>query len=231
MRLTLANWSIIFLLIFIALPVQADDLLYKEYKSPIYEAQLFELRLKEVLPPDAAEYINDFRSCQHWGGEDAYDEKRAKQISEGIESSCTGLESKRKSIRTKYPSGTREFVIIQSIVKEIESGKSFPSFIFDDPQRKSVVLNQYYEALAQSVIREVSKQMPNYTASAERVKMAADKASKNMIEDAKMDKFMLSVQQKYLNEVMKNADRLHPITLNKIKLIQPQLTEALSPSN
>lgn len=225
MKLTLTNWSTLFLLISIALQALAEDLPYMEYKKPIFDAELFQLRLKEVLPPDAAEYINNFRSCQHWGGEEPYDDERANQISEAIKSSCTGLDDKEKLIKAKYPAGSKESVTIQSIIKEIKSGEMSPSFIFDDPLRKSAALNQYYESWAQWNIRGTTEQIKEYLATVERIKGVSGRAPKNLIGKAETERTMLNDQQKILDKVMRNADRLHPITLEEIKRIQSQFTK------
>ena len=83
--------------------------------------------------------------------------------------------------------------------------------------KKSAVLNKYYEAHAQSVVRSVNQQLPKY-------KMLLDN---KLIEDLKMAKFMLGVQQKYLTDIMRNIDRLHPITHEQIKMIESKLVHSL----
>jgi hypothetical protein len=211
-----------------ALPSLADDLPYKEYKQPIFLGELFNLRLKEALPPDAAEYVDRYRNCRHWRGEDAYNKERGGQIRNGIEGNCTGLEDREKSIHAKYQNGTRESEVINSIIKEIEAGVSIPSFVLHDPLRKSVILNEYYEAHAQYVIRSVNQQIQKYEAIVEKLRNEKDRAQDGATNDLKMAKYMLEVQKNYLDDVMKNIDRLHPITREQIKRLEPKLSQVLA---
>jgi predicted transcriptional regulator len=210
--------------------VYADTLPYREYPTPIYDGELFELRLKEVLPEDASTYIDDFRSCQHWSGEDAYNDERAQQISDGINSSCPGLADKKAVLFSKYPAKSQTSELIRSIIKEIESGEDFPSFVFNDPQRKSKVLDQYYEASAQSIIREIANQIPSYSATLASIRVANNKPSSELISKEEMGRYMLNVQRGYLIKALNNSDRLHPITLEKLKRAQLQLSDVLPAS-
>lgn len=124
MKLTVINLKQFSLLIFLSLPAMADDQPYTEYKTPIYHGEVFKLRLYEVLPRDAAVYVDRARTCQHWSGEPAYDDERAAKIKRNVEASCTGLEGRKKSINEKYKSGSNESELITSIVGEIESGET-----------------------------------------------------------------------------------------------------------
>lgn len=231
MRIDRSAWLALPFCILLSHPAPADERPYIEYQTPIYYAELFELRLREVLPEDAAAYVDAFRSCRHWEGEDAYNDERAKQINEGIESSCTGLENKKQALISKYPIGSQESETLQTIIKQVETDTSFPSFVLDDPHRTSAVLNRYYEAQAQSIVREVNTQLPSYLAATKNIKQSSSPASIKLHDEVEMKKYMLDVQQRYLTEVMKNADRLHPSTLEKIKQIQPELNRALSISH
>ena len=230
MRLIYINLLLLFLIISLTFPSRADDRPYKEYKTPITRSELFRLRLDEVLPPDAAKYIVDYRSCRHWRGEPVYSKERGEQIRRGIEESCPGLKDKRKSLHNKYIKGTREAEVINSIVREIEVGKSFPSFIREDPLRKSIVLNKYYEAHAQFVIRSVKQQLPEYQAILERLRNENEtvEVTDLTIKELKIAKFKLEVQQRYLADIMKNIDRLHPITREQIERLEPKLLQALA---
>lgn len=228
MKSTCVKLYLIILPMFMALPSLADDLPYKEYKQPIFLGELFNLRLNEVLPPDAAEYVDLYRNCRHWSGEDAYNKERGAQIRKGVEGNCTGLGNRGKSIHAKYQNGTRESEVINSIIKEIEAGVSIPSFVLHDPLRKSVILNEYYEAHAQYVVRSVNQQMPKYEAIAEKLRNETVKAQEGTANDLKMAKYMLEVQKNYMIDVLKNIDRLHPITREQIKRLEPKLSQVLA---
>ena len=228
MKSTCVKLYLIILPMFTALPSLADDLPYKEYKQPIFLGELFNHRLNEALPPDAAEYVDLYRNCRHWSGEDAYNKERGEQIRKGIEGNCAGLENREKSIHAKYQNGTRESEVINSIIKEIEAGVSIPSFVLHDPLRKSVILNEYYEAHAQYVVRSVNQQIPKYEAIAEKLRNETVKAQEGTTNDLKMAKYMLEVQKNYMIDVMKNIDRLHPITREQIKRLEPKLSQVLA---
>ncbi len=228
MKSTCVKLCLTILPMLMTLPSLADDQPYKEYKQPIFLGELFNLRLKEVLPSDAGEYIDLYRNCRHWRGEDAYNKERGEQIRKGIEGNCTGLDDKNRSIHDKYQNGTRESKIINSIIKEIEAGVSLPSFISHDPLRKSAILNEYYEAHAQYVARSVNQQIPKYEAIAEKLRNESVKVQEGTTKDLKMAKYMLGVQKNYLNDIMKNIDRLHPITREQIKQLEPKLSQVLA---
>ena len=205
----------------------AADRPYKKYEHSIYDGELIELRLNEVLPSDAAKYVHDYRYCRHWQGEDAYDKERSETIKRGINESCSELDEKKKYIERKYPEGSTEARIIHSIIKEIDAGESFPSFVWNDPERESRVLNEYYEAKAQSVIRELGTQIPKYEAAFKKLK--DNKSTDNKELETRI--WRLKVQQKYLKDVIGNIDRLHPLTRGKIKTSEKQLDRALSLTN
>jgi hypothetical protein len=221
---------LILLLISLAHSSLAEDRPYKEYKNPIFFGELFGLRLNEVLPPDAAEYVALFRTCQHWRGEPVYSEERSKEISSGIQKSCVGLEERWASIRDRYKEESRESEVIVSIVREIEAGEQLPSFVLNDPLRKSVVLNEYYEALAQFVIRSLAKQMSEYQTIVEKLGHETAGAPGTSSEQEKA-KFKLEVQRRYVVEIMKNIDRLHPTTRERIKRLDPRLSQMLAASS
>jgi len=214
----------------LALAAPAKDRPYIEYKNEIYLGELFELRLNEVLPPDAAQYVDRFRECGHWGGEEAHDADRAKQIASGIERSCDGLTERKRALDDRYPSGTKEYALVASIIKEIEAGKDMPSFVFSDPEKKSAVLDRYYEAHAQSVIRQVARQVPEHEAAVAAVRQARreNKPLDAALQKARMTQFMLGVQQRYWDDVMNNVERLHPKTRDQIKAVGPALKRALA---
>lgn len=228
MKSTSLELYLILLPMFMAFPFLADGLPYKEYKQPIFLGELFDLRLNEVLPPDAAEFVDLYSTCRHWAGEEAHDTERGEQIRKGLEENCTGLDNREKSIHAKYQDGTRESEVINSIIKEIEAGESFPSFVLHDPLRQSVILDEYYEAHAQFVVRSLNQQMPEYEAIAAKRRNETAKAQEGSPSDLEMAKYMLEVQKKYMTDVMKNIDRLHPITREQIKRLEPKLSQMLA---
>jgi hypothetical protein len=101
--------------------------------------------------------------------------------------------------------------------------------MLNDPLRKSVVLNEYYEALAQFVIRSLAKQMSEYQAIVEKLGHETAGAPGTSSEQ-EMAKFKLEVQRRYVVEIMKNIDRLHPTTRERIKRLDPRLSQMLAAS-
>jgi hypothetical protein len=221
--------------VFFALLAYSEDRPYKKYDNPIYPGNLVELRLKEALPPDAADYVSRYRQCIHWRGEDAYDAARAKDIQKGIEKSCSDLEERKEVIGRKYPHGSKESRLIQSILEEVEKGESTPSFIWNDPEGKSKVLDEYFEAQAQYVVHELEKQIPEYEAAVSAFKKHGSSRQKDESEERRLKEkldmiiFRLNVQKKYLAEVIKNSRRLHPLTRKEIANSEIKLKSTLTP--
>src|SRR5215471_14536959 len=64
----------------------------KKYDRAIDLVQLEEMRLKELLPADAVEYVNAASDCAHWAGEEPYDKKRAREIASKSKQDCSKVE-------------------------------------------------------------------------------------------------------------------------------------------
>lgn len=59
--------------------------------------------LKKGVPKDVASFIDRTFECNHWGGEEPYDAKRAKQIERAVKRlRCDGLPRDEKKLRKKY---------------------------------------------------------------------------------------------------------------------------------
>jgi archaellum component FlaC len=213
--------------------VFGSDPAYKKYDKPIFVHDLFQMRLIEVLPIDAVDYVDKYRDCQHWRGEDAYDEQRSKDIDRGIKESCDGLEKKRQMIESKYTQGSKEAHTINSIIKEIDEGESLPSFMWNDPKRKSKVLNEYFEATSQNIIRTLQSLIPRYKAAVTKVQKFRASDTKDINKEDRLEKeinsvkYLLHVQEKYVTEVLGNIDRLHPITRDQIVSAEKELRTVL----
>jgi hypothetical protein len=187
---------------------------------------LLEARLKEVLPLDAAGYVSNYRICRHWQGEPAYDEERARQIKKGIEENCRELEKTRIEIEKKYPAASKEQHVISSILKEVNTGNSIPSFVFNDPERKSKALVAYYREKVQSIANALTEQVPRHERA---IKYAREKkAPPNASESLETTGYLLNVQQRYLQDVTQNMDRLDKKSISILKQCQEKLTAALN---
>jgi hypothetical protein len=175
------------------------------YEKQIELGEIIEPRLREILPPDAATYAENYQYCLHWSGEEAYDEARGEEIARGIEESCTGLEAARDSLRLRYPSGSTVDSALRRVIAQIDSNSY--DYVWDDPHYKSIVLNRYYEAWGQHTPRRIDELIAQRHALSD----TASEASRQMV------KFMSTVETRYLTEIMGNIGRLHPETAKEVR--------------
>jgi len=60
-------------------------------------------RIKAGLPADVGKVIDRMTGCNHWAGEEAYDEDRKQQIHKAVdELRCKDLESDKTKLLKKY---------------------------------------------------------------------------------------------------------------------------------
>ena len=173
----------------------------KKYDQAIDLVHLEEMRLKELLPADAVEYVNAASDCAHWSGEEPYDKKRAREIVSKSKQDCSKAETLKKQIETKYPAGSNISAQLSLIMKDIEEGND--DFVWNDPERRSGALSEYYESNAQTIIAAVDSLV------------------------LQNDKERLQIQQENIEPIMKNLDRLSPDTQEKIKGAAEKLKAAL----
>lgn len=58
---------------------------------------------RKDLPSDVRDLLSRMQECEHWAGEEAYDEERKMQIAAGIDKArCADLESDKKKALQKY---------------------------------------------------------------------------------------------------------------------------------
>src|SRR5215475_13884930 len=74
----------------------------KKYDEAIDPGQLWEMRLKELLPADAVEYVEVASDCAHWSGEEPYDKDREREIARNSKQYCSKAERLKKQIEAKY---------------------------------------------------------------------------------------------------------------------------------
>ena len=86
-------------------------------------------------------------------------------------------------------------------MKDIEEAND--AFVWNDPERKSSALSEYYESNAQIIIAAVDRLV------------------------LQNDKGRLQIQQENIEPIMKNLDRLSPDTQEKIKRAAEKLKAAL----
>ncbi len=55
-----------------------------------------------VLPRDVVAFKERRDLCDHFRGEDAYDEERGKFLAEGMKKSCTGTDKELAALKSKY---------------------------------------------------------------------------------------------------------------------------------
>lgn len=64
-------------------------------------------RLERSTPREAVDFIQRWAGCAHWGGEEAYDADRARQIRRAVrELRCDRLDRDEAALRRKYAGRT-----------------------------------------------------------------------------------------------------------------------------
>ena len=59
--------------------------------------------LREGMPPDVSEFIRRAVICNHWAGEEPYDDDRRDQINSAVKSmGCLELDADQKALRSQY---------------------------------------------------------------------------------------------------------------------------------
>jgi hypothetical protein len=162
--------------------------------------------MKEFFPKDIAQFLDKHRVCVHWSGEVGapMDAERAKRLEQDTKG-CDQLPSTRKQLETKYASNPI-LSDMRTTIEEIDAGESLKySFIWKDPQKKSRVLNKFVNAQAEGVLKNVTTLMKDYDA-----ELRKDVPQLGFLP------FMLFVQWGYLQEVLREEDRLKPETRSKI---------------
>ena len=61
--------------------------------------------LREGMPPDVSEFIRRAVICNHWAGEEPYDDDRREQINRAVKRmGCLELDADQKALRSRYAS-------------------------------------------------------------------------------------------------------------------------------
>jgi hypothetical protein len=55
-----------------------------------------------AAPRDVTAFVEQFTSCEHFSGEEAYDVQRARFIKSQIQATCLGLAPKLRALKRKY---------------------------------------------------------------------------------------------------------------------------------
>lgn len=59
--------------------------------------------LREGMPPDVSEFIRRAVICNHWAGEEPYDDDRREQINRAVKRmGCLELDADQKALRSQY---------------------------------------------------------------------------------------------------------------------------------
>jgi|LauGreDrversion4_2_1035121.scaffolds.fasta_scaffold850086_2 hypothetical protein len=59
--------------------------------------------LREGMPSDVSEFIRRAVTCNHWAGEEPYDDDRREQINRAVKNlGCLELDSDQKALRSRY---------------------------------------------------------------------------------------------------------------------------------
>jgi hypothetical protein len=72
------------------------------------------------VPADVAAFRERRDECDHFRGEDPYDEERAAFLSEALERTCTGTDAELKALRARYAGDPRVFAMLAEYEDEAE---------------------------------------------------------------------------------------------------------------
>jgi len=76
--------------------------------------------LEREAPADAVAFLERHANCQHWGGEEPYDDERAAQIRAAVdELKCEALEADEAALRSRYDSRPMILAMIDRGKEEI----------------------------------------------------------------------------------------------------------------
>jgi hypothetical protein len=75
-----------------------------------------------TLPADVVTFQQRRDLCEHFRGEDAYDEERGKFIAEGAKKACTGTDKELALLKTKYSNNEAVLKILTDYEVKIERG-------------------------------------------------------------------------------------------------------------
>lgn len=194
------------IMLFASTTAFAGEKPFVEYK-PMGWNEFYSARLKEYFPSEISDFIVKYSNCNHWRGEEAYNTERALQIKNGINENCPDIKPIEAALAEKYK-GAPKLIELNSLKDEINTKIVYDySFIWNDPKKESVAISKYIEAEAQNVLRTVPLQMKEYD---------VIKKTGGDTENIGGIAYRLKGQTKYLQKVLKEKERLHPITLRKI---------------
>ena len=93
--------------------VQTMIQIAQELKSTVDSVLTSDNRTRDSLPTSVQEYISRKRECNHWGGEDAYDDDRKSQIEKAFtELKCHEIDNEKSALIHKHNNNT---IIIAAI--------------------------------------------------------------------------------------------------------------------
>lgn len=69
---------------------------------PLTEAQLEIYPDARGMPADVQRFIVGWQDCQHWLGEEGWDEERRRQIEQAVSEVCTGIDALSRQVRERH---------------------------------------------------------------------------------------------------------------------------------
>jgi len=78
------------------------------------------------LPPDVAAFAERRGLCDHYRGEDPYDEERAAFLRENMERYCTGTDAELARLKKKYSGNKPVMDILNGYEEDIEPDSTSP---------------------------------------------------------------------------------------------------------
>ena len=72
------------------------------------------------MPRDVREFVDERESCDHWRGEEGYDDERKAEIARATCQACQGTDSKLACLKRKYRANARIIEKLSAFDPKIE---------------------------------------------------------------------------------------------------------------
>ncbi|MDR3345710.1 MAG: hypothetical protein LBS73_00910 [Campylobacteraceae bacterium] len=94
-----------------------SDELYRTVYFEFKNGGFAEVARTEVYPDDVLKFIENYNECEHFGGEEPYDEARAKEIAQASEKYCGAANKAYKTLKSKYKNDVKTTNILANFYK------------------------------------------------------------------------------------------------------------------
>jgi hypothetical protein len=105
----------------------------------VFPLLMAEVAFAQPLPADVRAFANKREACDHWRGEDGYDDQRALQINRAVCETCRGTDAELKRLKKKHSSNQAAMKLLDGFDPEIEPKDKKKAREFCDQAKRGVV--------------------------------------------------------------------------------------------